>query len=216
MKPFISSASTTLPQDSTGKKPNSMRGFQITETAGAAARVKLRNRSIAKPGACVGAENVAAGAITVGDHIFKLTSVTAQGETEAGSVSNTVAAAGARKIDLTSIPVYSGEGADLVTGRNIYMTEAGGATYYKVDSGAATVPTIADNTTTTLTVSLSDATLAGYVAAPSENTSGVLVADVRLASTQTYEQNFSEPVSAYLLRAEIVSGTAPQTIIYGE
>lgn len=212
MKPFISSASTTLPQDSAGKKPNKMLGFQITETAGAAARVKLRNRSIAKPGACVAADG-AAGNSTAGNHIVKVTYVTAQGETEMGSVSNTLSSAGSTIIELTSVPVYSGDGADLVIGRNIYMTEAGGATYYRVTNGTTT---IANNTATTYSINLADATLAGYTAAPTANESGVLVADVRLASSQTYEQNFSEPVSAYLLRAEIISGTAPQTIIYGE
>ena len=215
MKPFISSASTTLPQDSAGKKPNMMRGFQITETAGAAARVKLRNRSIAAPGACVAADG-AAGNSTIGNHIFKVTAVTAQGETELGTASNTLNSAGTTIINLTGIPTVTGDGAELVTGRNVYMTEAGGATYYKVDAAAVTTPTIADNTTTTLAVNISDATLAGYAAAPTENTSGVLCADIRLAASQTFYMAFPDgAVSAYLARCEITTGAAT-SYLYGK
>tara|TARA_R110000868_G_scaffold273921_2_gene533158 strand:+ start:530 stop:1507 length:978 start_codon:yes stop_codon:yes gene_type:complete len=89
---------------------------------------------------------------------------------------------------------------------------AQGTTYYKVTTGATAV--IADNTTTTYTVNLSDATLGGYTAAPSENTSGVLVADVRLAADSTHSHDFPAPVSAHLLRAEITTG-AVTTTVYG-
>lgn len=214
---FTSSASATRPVDAAGKLPNSCAALLITETGGAVARVKFMSSCLAKPAtACVGAENVAAGAITVGNHIFKVSYITAQGETEPSAVSNTVAAAGVRQIDLTAIPVLVGDGAELVTGRNVYMTEAGGATYYKVDAGAATVATIADNTTTTLTVNLSDATLAGYVAAPSLNTSGIERADIRLAASQTFYMAFPDgAVSAYLPRCEITTGAAT-TKLYGK
>jgi hypothetical protein len=117
---------------------------------------------------------------------------------------------------LTGIPTLSGAGSELVTGRNVYMTEAGGSTYYKIDSAAVTTPTIADNTTTTLSVNISDATLAGYAAAPTANTSGVLNADIRLAASQTFYMAFPNgAVSAYLARCEITTGAAT-SYLYGK
>ena len=212
---FTTSVSATRPVDSAGKAPNSCAALLITETAGAVARVKVYNRALAKLGACVAADG-AAGNSTIGNHIFKVTAVTAQGETELGTASNTLNSAGTTIINLTGIPTVTGDGAELVTGRNVYMTEAGGATYYKVDAAAVTTPTIADNTTTTLAVNISDATLAGYAAAPTANTSGVLCADIRLAASQTFYMAFPDgAVSAYLARCEITTGAAT-SYLYGK
>ena len=133
---FTTSASATRPVDSAGKGPNSCSALLITETAGSAARVKFYRSALAKPGACVGADG-AVGLCTVGNHTVKVTYVTAQGETEAGTASATISSAGTVKINLTSIPTLTGAGSELVIGRNIYMNEASGATWYKVDSGAA-------------------------------------------------------------------------------
>ena len=213
---FVTSASATRPvRAGDSKAPNSCSALLITETAGSAARVKFYRSALAKPGACAGADG-AAGLCTVGDHTVKVTYVTAQGETEAGTASATITSAGTVKINLTGIPVLTGAGAELVTGRNIYMNEASGATWYKVDSGAATVPTIADNTTTTYSVNVADATLAGYVAAPSVNTSGILNADIRLAANQSFFMSFPNgAVSAYLARCEITTGAAT-SYLYGK
>lgn len=212
---FTTSASATRPVDSAGKGPNSCSALLITETAGSAARVKFYRSALAKPGACVAADG-AAGNCTVGDHIVKVTYVTAQGETELGTASNTLASAGSKKIELTGLPTLSGAGSELVTGRNIYMTEAGGATFYKVDSGAVTVPTIANNTATTYTIDVDDVTLAGYAAAPTANTSGVLNADIRLAASQSFYMAFPNgAVSAYLPRCEITTGAAT-SYLYGK
>lgn len=212
---YTTTASATRPVDSAGKGPNSCSALLITETAGAAARVKFYRSALAKPGACVGADG-AVGLCTVGDHTVKVTYVTAQGETEAGTASATISSAGTVKINLTSIPTLTGAGSELVIGRNIYMNEASGATWYKVDSGAATVPTIPDNTTTTYSVNVDDVTLAGYVAAPSANTSGVLNADIRLAASQTFYMAFPNgAVSAYLPRCEITTGAAT-SYLYGQ
>lgn len=213
---FTTSASATRPvRAGDSKAPNSCSALLIAETAGSAARVKFYRSALAAPGACVAADG-AAGNSTAGVHIFKVTAVTAQGETELGTASNSLNSAGSTIINLTGIPTYSGAGAELVTGRNVYMTEAGGSTYYKVDSGAVTVPTIADNTTTTLSVNISDATLAGYAAAPTANTSGILNADIRLAANQSFFMSFPNgAVSAYLARCEITTGAAT-SYLYGQ
>jgi hypothetical protein len=213
---FTTSASATRPvRAGDSKAPNSCSALLITETAGSAARVKFYRSALDKPGACVAADG-AAGNSTVGNHIFKVTYVTAQGETELGTASNTLNSAGSKIMTLTGIPTLSGAGSELVTGRNVYMTEAGGSTYYKIDSAAVTTPTIADNTTTTLSVNISDATLAGYAAAPTANTSGVLNADIRLAASQTFYMAFPNgAVSAYLARCEITTGAAT-SYLYGK
>lgn len=212
---FSTSASVTRPVDSASKLPNSCSALLITETAGSTARVKFYNSALVKSGACVAADG-AAGNSTAGNHIFKVTYVTAQGETELGTASNTLNSAGSKIMSLTGIPVYTGEGAELVTGRNVYMTEAAGSTYYKVDSAAVTTPTLGDNTTTTLSVNISDATLAGYAAAPTANTSGVLCADIRLAANQSFFMSFPDgAVSAYLPRCEITTGAAT-SYLYGQ
>lgn len=213
---FTTSASATRPvRAGDSKGPNSCSALLVTETAGSAACVKFYRSALAAPGACVAADG-AAGNSTAGNHLFKVTYVTAQGETELGSVSNTLNSAGSKIMTLTGIPTLSGAGSELVTGRNVYMTEAAGSTYYKVDSGAVTVPTLADNTTTTLSVNISDATLAGYAAAPTANTSGVLNADIRLAASQTFYMAFPNgAVSAYLPRCEITTGAAT-SYLYGQ
>lgn len=211
---FVTSASTTRPVNSASKNPNQCYGIMCTETAGAAARVKFYSHAVAKPSTAATAADGAAGNCTIGNHIVKVTFVTAQGETEMGPVSNTLNSAGTVIINVTGIPVATGDEAALVTGRNVYMTEAGGATYYKVTSGAGA--SIANNTATTISINVDDATLAGYNAAPSANTSGILRADIRLASSSTEMFEIpGGPVSAYLARCEITTGAAT-SILYGK
>lgn len=96
---------------------------------------------------------------TVGDHIVKITFVTAEGETTLGLASVTVAADGTHKIDLSNIPL----GPAGVTDRNVYMTKAGGSDFFLVDA-------VGDNTTTTYAIDTPDASL--VTAAPTDNTTG--------------------------------------------
>lgn len=98
----------------------------------------------AAPGASTATPG-AVGALT-GAYQYRVTFVTALGETEAGTVSN-IANPVAQQINLTGIPV----GSALVTARNIYRTTSGG-------SNLATqfVATIPDNATLILTDNLAD------------------------------------------------------------
>lgn len=101
-----------------------------------------------------------AGNVTAGSHRYRVTFVTADGETEGGVVSSavTVADAGVNgKVELTAIPL----GGSLVTSRKIYRTAAGGSTYLLL-------ATIADNTTTTYTDNIADGSLGA--GAPTTNT----------------------------------------------
>src|SRR3990167_6145793 len=102
-----------------------------------------------------------AGALTNGAYTYRVTFVTAGGETEGGTVSGGVTVADATtngQVALTAIPVSPNP---QVTSRNIYRTIAGGAAHLLQS-------TIADNTTTTLTDNTADAALT--TAAPTVNT----------------------------------------------
>ncbi len=106
------------------------------------------------------------GNCTNGAHRVRVTFITAQGETEGGTISSSVTVDGTHKqIALTNIPTGT---TGVVTGRNIYMTKAGGTQYFRL--GAS--PTIADNTTTTLTINIADGSLSGSTVGATNTTGG--------------------------------------------
>ena len=205
---FKTAATATAPQDGSGRQCNTAHGFAFKETAGAAARVRLFGGALPAPTAPSAVDSAVAGSITVGNHLFKATYYTEDGETELGTASAALAAAGALQASVSAIPIYSGPGAGRVVGRRLYMTEAAGATYYLV-------ATIADNVTRTATVDVSDAALVALPAAPTENLSGVLYVDCTLAANELRMEIFPVPLNGLLLRSEIVSG-AVTTLIYGK
>lgn len=101
-----------------------------------------------------------AGNVDNGDHRYGVTFVTADGETELGDVTAVVTVADKTvngQVALSGIPT----GGSAVTARKLYRTEAGGSTYLLLT-------TLADNTTTTYTDNIADASLG--VQAPSTNT----------------------------------------------
>jgi len=104
----------------------------------------------------------APGNVTAGAHRVLATFVTSDGETEAGGVSAAVTVVDAAvngQLALTGIPI----GGSLVTARKIYMTTAGGALYLLA-------ATISNNTATTATLNVADASLGAQ--APTTNTTG--------------------------------------------
>ena len=121
----------------------------------------------------------AAGNVDNGAHRYRVTFVTADGETEGGIVSAAVTVADKTvngKVSLTAIPV----GGALVTSRKLYRTAAAGTVYMLL-------ATIADNTTTTYTDNIADSSLGA--GAPSTNTTadpllGTLIASARAAAEQ--------------------------------
>ena len=103
-----------------------------------------------------------AGNVDNGAHRYLVTYVTADGETQAGVASAAVTVADKTvngQVALTGIPL----GGASVTARKLYRTLAGGTTY-------ALVATIANNTATTYTDNIADASLG--VGAPTTNTTG--------------------------------------------
>ncbi len=107
-----------------------------------------------------GAPTVAVGAagVITGAYTYKITFVTADGETEGGTTSATVNPS-SQKIDLTAIPL----GASGVTQRKVYRTVASGSQH-------KFVATIADNATTAYTDNLADGSLGANV--PTATTAG--------------------------------------------
>lgn len=121
----------------------------------------------------------AAGNVDSGAHRYLVTFVTAAGETQAGTVSESVTVVDKAvngKVALSAIPI----GGSTVTARKIYRTIAGGSTYLLLTA-------ITDNTTTAYTDNIADAALGA--GAPSTNTTGdpllsALIKTARMAAEQ--------------------------------
>lgn len=110
------------------------------------------------PGIITVALIAAAGNVNNGAHRYLCTFLTTSGETEGGVVSAAVTAdASNGKVELTAIPI----GGALVTSRKIYRTAANGTAYLLL-------ATIANNTATTYTDNIADASLGA--GAPTTNT----------------------------------------------
>lgn len=120
-----------------------------------------------------------AGNVDNGVHRYLATFVTADGETEAGTISAAVTVADKTvngKVTLTAIPL----GGALVTSRKLYRTAAGGSTYLLL-------ATLADNTTTTYTDNIADSALGA--GAPSTNTTNdPLLTQIIASVRQTVEE----------------------------
>jgi len=134
-----------------------------------------------------------AGNVTAGAHRYLATFVTADGETQAGEVSAAVTVADAAingKVELTAIPI----GGALVTARKLYRTAAGGSTYLLL-------ATLANNTATTYTDNIADASLGAQ--APTSNTTndpllGGLIAAARAqAETDLHRYLITQTLDAY-------------------
>jgi hypothetical protein len=109
----------------------------------------IRLDQVAAPAAPTVAINAVAGNLT-GAYYYSISFVTASGETETGALSASVSPS-AQQINLSAIPTSPDA---RVTSRNIYRTTSGGS-YFLMQLLA----TIANNTTTTYTDNLADASL---------------------------------------------------------
>lgn len=112
------------------------------------------------PGVITVALGTGAGNVNNGAHRYLATFVTADGETQGGTVSAAVTVVDLAvngQVALSGIPL----GGALVTARKLYRTAAGGSTYLFL-------ATLADNTTTVYTDNIADASLGAGV--PTVNT----------------------------------------------
>lgn len=131
-----------------------------------------------------------AGSVTAGAHRYRVTFVTADGETEGGTVSSAVTVADAAvngKVELTAIPL----GGSLVTSRKIYRTAAGGSTYLLL-------ATLADNTTTAYTDNIVDASLGAGAPSTNSTSDPELVTLIKMA-----RQMAEQELSRYLITQTI-------------
>lgn len=153
-------------------------------------RIDASNQEPAPGAITVALAGLGAGNVNSGAHRYLATFVTANGETQAGTVSASVTTtAGDGKVSISNIPL----GGALVTSRKLYRTAAGGSTYLLLT-------TLADNTTTIYADNIADASLGA--GAPSVNTTSdpllsmLITAARRVAErrtgraliTQTWEQ----------------------------
>lgn len=134
------------------------------------------------------------GNVDNGVHRYAVTFVTAEGETQLGSVSSAITIsdkATTGKVSLTGIQL----GGSNVTGRKIYRTVANGSTYMFL-------ATIADNTTTIFTDNVADSSLGAQ--APAINTTvdrllAILIASARFTAENLLKRYLiTQTVDVYL------------------
>lgn len=121
-----------------------------------------------------------AGNVDNGAHRYLVTYVTPTGETQAGVASAAITVADKTvngQVALTSIPL----GGASVTARKLYRTLAGGTTY-------ALVATIANNTATTYTDNIADASLG--VGAPTTNTTGDPLLNMLITAARQHAETY--------------------------
>jgi hypothetical protein len=178
----------------------------------------LRMENVAAPGACSAAlAGAGAGNVDNGTHAYKVTFVTAAGETTTGNaVTVTVANKTTNgQVSLTAVPTGA---AGLVTQRKVYRSKAGGGPFYLLT-------TIADNTTTTYTDNTADASLgalepaynstAGKLLAGSTAAAGIQVASTQLSGRVVDNAGFVRNVTAFAAKAGALLGTATASITSG-
>lgn len=127
------------------------------------------------------ASPAAAGNVDNGAHRYAVTFVTADGETSAGDISDAVTVADKTvngQVAVTNIPI----GGARVTQRKLYRTTAGGSTYLLV-------ATINNNTATTYTDNVADASLGAAV--PSANTTLNPEISALIMAARDYVENFT-------------------------
>lgn len=140
------------------------------------------------------ASPAAAGNVTAGAHRYLATFVTPDGETQAGPVSAAVTVADAAvngKVSLTGIQI----GGSLVTARKLYRTSADGTHYLLLT-------TITNNTATTYTDNIADASL-GAESPTTNSTSdpflGMLISAARQAAeTELHRALITQTLDLYL------------------
>lgn len=158
MTPDLDSKDTITSQVFTGTGINDfiLYGPYVGSTAGSIFTFTIDDIFTNKPDAPTAALSATAGVVTAGDHRVKVSYKTASGETNMSNASAIVAADGTHKISVTAIPV----GPTGVLTKGIYMTKAGGSTYYHVADIA--------NATTSYSINTADAALVDV--GPTSNT----------------------------------------------
>lgn len=133
------------------------------------------------PAPTVALAGAGAGNVDNGAHRYRITYVTADGETDGGDISAAVTVADKTtngRVAVTNIPI----GGRAVTSRKLYRTAAAGSIYLLLT-------TIADNTTTSYTDNTADTSLGA--AAPSSNTTGDPMLVAKLAAARGIVEEYT-------------------------
>ena len=144
-------------------------------------RLDSSNAEPTPPAPTVALAAAGAGNVEDGVHRYRVTYVTADGETDGGVISDalTVADKGVNgKVSVSAISI----GGSAVTSRKLYRTIAAGTTYLLL-------ATIADNTTTTYTDNIADGSLGAAV--PSTNTTVDPTLSGFITSARQYVEDFT-------------------------
>ena len=182
-------------------------GFWFKESAGSTARVKLLGNALDDPTAPTAALNTdsTGSQITAGSHSYKVTFVTAEGETEAGATSNAVVNDATHTSNAISGVPLGGTGC---TARKIYRNKVAAQTTWYLQQ------TIANNTATVGVDDITpDASLGA--AAPTSNTTGEVLFDIPFVANETVNGPVSDmPVECGSnVFVEVVSGSITGTLI---
>lgn len=132
------------------------------------------------PGAITAAlAGAGAGNVDNGAHRYLATFVTADGETQAGTISGPVTTTGGNgQVALSAIPL----GGALVTARKLYRTAAGGSSYLWL-------ATLSNNTASTYTDNIADSSLGA--AAPSTNTTSDPLLSMLIKAARQVAENMT-------------------------
>ena len=138
----------------------------------------------ASPATSLVATPAAGAGLGVGSYTYAVTFLSQAGETPLSPLATTTTTSGNQTIVLSFIPLgpdttlLPGTATNMVIGRNIYRTLSGGSTLFLL-------ATLQNNTATSYSDTLPDASLAGRPQPPTVNTSGVML-------WPPYERDFAE------------------------
>lgn len=171
---FTATASGSFTDIKGNTDPRVIASWYISETAGSTGGGQILDGYVAAPAAPTTAlVATGTGALSNGAYLYKVTFVTYTGETEPSpATTSRTSDSSHRQINLSVIPTGP---TGRVTQRKIYRTQAAGSTY-------TLLATLNDNTTTTYSDIVADATISGTAAVTSANATGFVIAQFDLAS----------------------------------
>jgi len=160
--------------------------------------LQVYGSQFAAPTTAPSAARAAGSGLRSGVYQYLVTYLTQGGETTAGPSVSVTTTGGNDQVALTNIPIapnstiLPGIATNNPIGRNIYRTQVGGSIFYLLTA-------IGDNTTTTYTDTVADASLFTNATQPTVNTSGVMCWPI-------IEKDFSEYSNLYDSNTALAAG----------
>ena len=154
--------------------------------------------TFAPPPAGMSASPASGSGLGTGIYQYAVTFLTQGGETLTSPLAQVTTTTGNQKVSLLSIPVgpstttLPDTATNMIIGRNLYRTPVGGSTLYLLT-------TLQDNSTSSYSDTLADATLTNRAQAPTVNTSGVMF-------WPPFERDFAEYSNLFDSTASLATG----------